>query len=185
MSVRLSTTTHGDLRRDATEVKRDRDHNSKWALGMRRTGRWMENGAPELCPRPQPPHNKGQLDRTVNQNAINRKGADARSHLRHVVSEILTDDEHHYSDSSLDQVAPDLQKDVDPNIFYSFDAPTGPIAGRDVLGVAVARAVKKFETKETEKLVREYEFVAYEDDTNHADGYIADDDFEFIDRSHL
>ncbi|KAK2808503.1 hypothetical protein FQN50_004712 [Emmonsiellopsis sp. PD_5] len=183
MSAQLST-THGDLRRDATEVKRDRDHNSKWALGMRRTGRWMENGAPELSPRPQLPYYKGHYDRTTNQNAINRKGADAKFHLRHDVSDIMTYDEHHFSASGIDQVPP-LLGDMDPNIFYSFDAPTGPTAGRDVLGVAVARAVKKFETKETEKLVREYEFVAYEDDTNHSDGSIADDDYEFIDRSHL
>ena len=69
----------------------------------------------------------------------------------------------------------------DADILYSFDAPRGPAEGGQILSMALAKAVEKFETKETEKLVKnEYEVVGFEKEFNH-DGYIADeDDFQLI-----
>lgn len=69
----------------------------------------------------------------------------------------------------------------DAEILYSFDAPRGPAEGGQILSMALAKAVEKFETKETEKLVKnEYEVVGNEKEDGH-DGYAADeDDFQLI-----
>ena len=48
--------------------------------------------------------------------------------------------------------------DADADITYTFDRPTGPSAGRHVLNDALVRAVERFETRRTERLVSaEYE----------------------------
>lgn len=63
---------------------------------------------------------------------------------------------------------------------YSFDAPHGPAQGGQILSMALAKAVEKFETKATEKLVNdEYEVVGREKEDNQE--YFADeDDFELL-----
>ena len=72
----------------------------------------------------------------------------------------------------------------DAGITYSFDAAHGPIAGSDILSLAVNKAVERFENKATEKLIKdEYDVVVPEDDHvfERNAGYAADDeDFEFI-----
>lgn len=70
-------------------------------------------------------------------------------------------------------------------MFYSYDATTGPGQGEHILSFALSQAVERFETKETEKLVKEYEFVPGDQDQD-PDGYVADDDdFELIDRPNI
>lgn len=68
----------------------------------------------------------------------------------------------------------------DAGISYSFDAPRGPHQGSQILSMALAKAVEKFEVKATEKLVKEeYEVIAQ--DKEDPDGYIAyEDDFELV-----
>ena len=69
----------------------------------------------------------------------------------------------------------------DAGYTYSYDAPRGPGKGSQILGVALAKAVEKFETKATEKLVKEeYEVVSPEKAELHS-GCVADEDgFELI-----
>lgn len=69
----------------------------------------------------------------------------------------------------------------DAGYTYSYDAPRGPGRGSQILGIALAKAVEKFETKATEKLVKEeYEVVGNEREDAHT-GYSADDDdFELV-----
>lgn len=69
----------------------------------------------------------------------------------------------------------------DAGYTYSYDAPRGPGKGSQILGMALAKAVEKYETKATEKLVKEeYEVVSSEKDETNS-GYTADeDDYELI-----
>ncbi|EGE86800.1 hypothetical protein RJZ56_003599 [Blastomyces dermatitidis] len=193
MTTQIFSLPESDLRRAATESKRVRDHNEKWALGSRDPnftplGQKIENPA---YTRIRPMLSQGsrvcKSRRHLNQSDINKSFAAQRAHFSYIVDQVLYDD-HNISDSSTDSDhAPDHSEAVnDPNIFYSFDAPTGPSQGTDILSAALANAVKKFEKKETENLAREYEFVAIEETSNsHGDGYLADDDFEFISRADL
>ena len=87
------------------------------------------------------------------------------------------------SDSSAEEDVKDASAAPEPDaeIMYSYDAPHGPAQGGQVLSMALAKAVEKFETTATEKLVKdEYEVVGYDKELNY-DGYSADeDDFELV-----
>jgi hypothetical protein len=74
----------------------------------------------------------------------------------------------------------------DVDVMYSFDAYSGPARGSDVLSQAINKAVQRYENKETEKLVKEYDLV--EDGRDCGEGYAADadeDDFDFINDADL
>ncbi|OJD25407.1 hypothetical protein ACJ73_03219 [Blastomyces percursus] len=190
MTTPIFSLPESDFRRAATESKRVRDHNAKWALGFRGPnftplGQKIENPAyTRIRPMPSCGSRVCKSIRHLNQSDINKSNAAKRAHFGYVVDQVLHDD-HNISDSDH---APDHSEAAnDPNVFYSFDAPTGPGQGTDILSAALTNAMKKFEKKETEKLAREYEFVAIEEPSNnHGDGYMADDDdFEFISRADL
>ena len=89
---------------------------------------------------------------------------------------------HSDSDSSVDDCFQHASPDPEPDagISYSFDAPRGPQQGSQILSMALAKAVEKFEVKATEKLVKdEYEVIGQ--DKEDPEGYIAyDDDFELV-----
>lgn len=86
------------------------------------------------------------------------------------------------SDSSVDDFFKHASTVPEPDagISYSFDAPRGPHQGSQILSMALAKAVEKFEVKATEKLVKdEYEIVGMEKED--PDGCIAcEDDFELV-----
>jgi hypothetical protein len=68
--------------------------------------------------------------------------------------------------------------ELDAEITYSYDAKKGPGGGSQILSVAVSEAIERYENKETEKIVKQYEFI------DNRDGYVADaddDGFEIID----
>jgi hypothetical protein len=115
------------------------------------------------------------------QRAINKKVSGARFTLLDDVDEALNE-AHDCADSSADEDVPEPgAASENPNIYYSFDAASGPRQGDHVLGVALARAIEKFEIKETEKLVNEYEFVPHEAQSECGDlDTLAEDDFELV-----
>jgi hypothetical protein len=95
----------------------------------------------------------------------------------------LAEEVMHPSDSSADEDIREASAAPEPDaeITYSYDAPHGPGRGSQILSIALAQAVEKFETKETETLVKnEYEVVAKESEHDQ-EGYNADDDdFELV-----
>lgn len=89
------------------------------------------------------------------------------------------------SDSSADEAvhestATDAMVEMeDDDPLHSYDA-----SGNSIFSAAVSRAVEKYETKQTEKLVKEYEFVSKDDGPGN--GYVADvDDFELVDHAEI
>lgn len=87
------------------------------------------------------------------------------------------------SDSSADEDVPEASAAPEPDadITYSYDATRGPRKGSQVLGLALAKAVEKFETKQTEKLVEEeYDVVDGGDEAVHTSPVAEVDDFEMI-----
>ena len=85
------------------------------------------------------------------------------------------------SDSSADEdvIEASAAPAPDAGITYSYDAPRGPARGSQVLSMAISRAVERFETKETENLVKnEYEVVGKEGEGGQQ-GYTTDDDEEY------
>lgn len=90
------------------------------------------------------------------------------------------------SDTSGDESAKDADAATVPDaeVMYSFDAKRGPTHGSDILGAAVSQAVERFENKQTEKLVQEYDVIDdIADAGNEAD--VDEDGFEIIEYSSL
>lgn len=75
----------------------------------------------------------------------------------------ITDDS---SGSNSDEYDETPSPPVDVGITYSFDAARGPTKGSQILNTALAKAVEKFEERETVKLVKtEYELLDSEGET--------------------
>ena len=87
------------------------------------------------------------------------------------------------SDTSTEEDIRNASTAPEPDVgyTYSFDASRGPGKGSQILGLALAKAVEKFETKATDKLIREeYDVVGIEKE-EYCAGYVADaDDFELV-----
>jgi hypothetical protein len=176
----------GDLRRSATESKRDHDHKAKWAFGTRDGRNQLANTVNDPHLRPAAHRPVSRWDHKQAQSTINRKVACAKVSLLNDVDEALNV-AYDNADSSADEDVPEPgAASENPNIYYSFDAASAPRQGDHILGIALARAVEKFEIKETEKLVREYEFVPHETQSECGDrDNLDEDDFELVHRVEL
>ena len=85
------------------------------------------------------------------------------------------------SDSSADEDVKEASAApvLDAGYTYSFDAPRGPGEGSQILGIALAKAEEKYETKATNKLVKdEYEVVGKENED--AEASFEEDGFELL-----
>jgi len=176
----------GDIRRSATESKRDHDHKAKWAFGTREGRNQLANLVDNRHPRPAVQRPVSRWDHKQTQLSINRKVSCAKATLLNDVDEALSG-AYDNADSSADEDVPEPgAASENPNIYYSFDAASAPREGDHILGIALARAVEKFEVKETEKLVREYEFVPHETQSECGDrDNLDEDDFELVHRVEL
>jgi len=170
----LETVPTSDLRREAKEAKRDHDRRAKWAYGVRERGprghemKLRPDKAWSQLPwRPSSEHHMNQISRSAERIAF-----------RYDVKEFF---ENRESDSSAIQDTSQL-KALDweisaPDDMHPFDA----LSGNTALFAAVMVAEEKFETREIEKLVKEYEFVTEE---THERGYLSsDDEFQLVEYS--
>jgi hypothetical protein len=93
------------------------------------------------------------------------------------------------SDSSADEEVEHPSAAPDAEIAYSFDAHRGPSHGSQILNRALEQAIERFETKETDKLIKnEYEVLDIDADdegpsTRAKRRNVApeDEEYEFVD----
>jgi hypothetical protein len=69
----------------------------------------------------------------------------------------LRDDINSASDSSAEEDVeePSSAPAPDADVTYSYDAERGPSHGSQILGIALARAVERYEVRQTDKLIKE------------------------------
>ncbi|KAI9820354.1 MAG: hypothetical protein M1827_005976 [Pycnora praestabilis] len=145
--------SNGDLRSAAVEYNRYHTQKAKWALGENVTlpgGRVLLS---EGLRRPIQPSSKPSFIRQS-------KAYNTGKLNKHKVSNTLYENEVNSTDSSADEDVTEASAAPAPDaeITYSYDARGGPGKGSQILGMALAKAVEKFEVKETERLVdEEYE----------------------------
>jgi len=193
--IKIST---ADLRSASKEYQRDRNHNAKWARGFTTApGKrclHIDNYGFDACTEcgVRPQHRDGDRrcgrhfsSHNGNRKSIAQKATIARKVFRNELSDtgIGSSDSSGSEEECREAVAAAA---ADPEVMYSYDATHGPGKGTDILSHAVTKAVQRYETKVTEKLVKEYEFV--DSGREFADGYNADadeDDFEMIDHAGL
>lgn len=197
----MSALPTSDLRRESKSYKRDRDHAAKWARGARvAPGKqcphdftlWNTGTCNECAARPRVRDgirngsaNSHQLaERFSGRIPGHRLPGVAKKVLQNDLNEItLTSDTNSSDDEVFDSSAAPVP---DADVMYSYDAPSGPSTGSDILSNAVMQAVKRFENKQTEQLVKtEYDLVL--DGKEFEDAYAGDaeDDFEVIEFEHL
>ncbi|EDU51208.1 hypothetical protein PtrSN002B_005132 [Pyrenophora tritici-repentis] len=161
-----SQTFTGDLRSDAKEFNRDKNSRAKWAHGQSfGPGRRVEDGKPR--PAKVPYHVKSSYPGHMK----------ARTALH-------KDMAYASGDSSADEDVDHPSTAPDADITYSYDAHRGPSHGSQILNAALEKAVERFETKETEKLVKnEYEVLDIDDEPPRPKRYVApeDEEYDFVD----
>ncbi|MCJ1476940.1 hypothetical protein MMC13_005609 [Lambiella insularis] len=157
--------------------KRELDQKHKWALGEVEGQRGHPGRRPQK-PEPIPLYRRHL--RFENQRKINRASHSNNVSRKYSIQEYA---DNSTSDSSAEEDVKEASAAPVPDagITYSFDAARGPGKGSEILSMAINKAVERFETKATEKLVKdEYEVVG-KDSEESGDSYTADDnDFELI-----
>lgn len=135
----------GDLRSDAREYNRDKNSRVKWEHGTSYgPGRREEDARPR--PAKVIPHTRSSYPGHMK----------ARTTLHKDIASAS-------DDSSADEAVEHPSEAPDAEIAYSFDATRGPSHGSQILNHALNQAIEKFETKETDKLIKnEYEVLSIE-----------------------
>ncbi|KAF2432852.1 hypothetical protein EJ08DRAFT_695253 [Tothia fuscella] len=133
-----------DIRSTSVDYKRESENKAKWARGEAwGPGRSKDaHGAPVRI--------KPKFPRTNQEGGV-RNAKDAQRH------DIIASKAYASGDSSCDEepVEPTAAPAPDAEIAYSFDADKGPTQGSTVLTQALAKAVERFESNMTDKLVKE------------------------------
>lgn len=187
-----------DLRKEGKAYRRDKNHAAKWARGARSapgTGKCCPHdlstqtlSCNECASRPMNLRNETKhfFQRAEKASVYanmqsNKQGGIAKKVLQNDVHDITQNSD---SNSSGDEEVVGVTEAPVPSdeVMYSFDAQAGPSDGADVLSTAVMQAVKRFENKQTEQLVKtEYAVLDFKECE---DAYAGDaeDDFELIDQ---
>jgi hypothetical protein len=182
-----------DLRATAQDYRRDANNKHKWELGET-----FGPGQAATHPKPRKPEPKYALPRKnvirPNSNQFCRRKVHKLHAAKAIHRQGIVSDRHEVAtDSSCDEdvESPDTAPAPDAEVTYSFDAQRGPSQGSQILGFALEKAVAKFESNATEKLVRnEYEILDSDGEpvptkagkkAQKADGMTAEeDDYEFV-----
>ncbi|CZT16104.1 uncharacterized protein RCC_01945 [Ramularia collo-cygni] len=142
------SSSNADLRSTAQDYKRDAIRKQKWALGPA----LISSGRAEGKPRPRrPSETEYNFTRRIEKGAVaslahGAKVARKQDMLEGAVDSCGSSDEY---DEAASPAPP-----VDAGVTYSFDAACSPSKGSQILNVALAKAVEKFEERETVKLVK-------------------------------
>ncbi|KAF7592145.1 hypothetical protein BBP40_000632 [Aspergillus hancockii] len=175
-----------DLRHNGTAAKRVFNHKSKWAHGGRTVFPPLDDPVSDPVIRPAASQTHSlkhtrllQLDRKAKSNQL---ATVAKLSLRNDIREAL-DSSPSDSSATEDVDEPSAAQDLLEGVRDDGSVGSYPVAGQTILSDAINKAVEKFETQETEKLVKEYEIITRESEI--ATGYLADDDFELVDHEHI
>jgi len=170
-----------DLRASARDCKRRADSAHKWALGEA----WGPGRSNEAHPRP---HHTKFLSKTTHDM---REGSRRMNKVKSDRRRAMAADKLEATDSSADEEAePVITNEPDAQVAYSFDADRSPNKGSQILGVALDRAVERFENKETERILKD-EYLVLDSDGEPVAGQSNksakparsgddEDDFEFV-----
>ncbi|KAL4994020.1 hypothetical protein BDV10DRAFT_199091 [Aspergillus recurvatus] len=181
---------NSDLRQAGTAAKRVHDHKAKWVHGGRsaRPGAATLNGVlPITRPAKQQSHanerrtswNRRQRVRDAQHSSTLAK-VDFRNDVREALDEAASESSGVEDHGHLAVAA------TIPEVFHADLGPVDlyEVSGETLFNDVVDKAVEKFEIKETEKLVKEYEFITR--DSEVSIGYLADEDeFELVDHVKL
>lgn len=197
----MSALPTSDLRSESKAFKRDKDHAVKWSRGGRVApgkqcphdmSRFLNSTCQECAVRPRhrdgprswSEHHLHRTQKIHDHGPARPRGAVARKVLQNDLNEVnLTSDA---GSSDEEVVHSSVAPAPDADVMYSYDASSGPSAGGDVLSHAVMQAVKRFENKQTETLIKnEYDLVLDAKETEDAYAGDAEDDFEVIEYEHL
>ncbi|KAF1953547.1 hypothetical protein CC80DRAFT_141102 [Byssothecium circinans] len=161
-----------DLRSGAQEFKRDKNSRVKWAHGAAwGPGRRVE----ENRPRP------ARVTAAPKSNAgFNKTRTAAKNDIAFASGDSSADEDIEH---------PSVAPVPDAEITYSFDAERGPSHGSQILGLALTKAVERYEVRQTDKLIKdEYEVLELNAGALSPASKVArkgvapeDEDYEFID----
>ncbi|KAL4940172.1 hypothetical protein BDV06DRAFT_24722 [Aspergillus oleicola] len=174
---------NSDLRQAGTAAKRVHNQKAKWVHGGRsaRSGCELLNTNGLTAARPAKQYSNSWT-RRHRAREFQHNSTLAKVNFRNDVQEALGEGT---SDSSAGEGANVAVVTTVPEV-YREDGPASlyEATGETVFNDMIDKAVEKFETKETEKIVKEYEFITRESEVSI--GYLADeDDFEFVDHVKL
>ncbi|KAL8907231.1 MAG: hypothetical protein Q9207_001532 [Kuettlingeria erythrocarpa] len=169
----LDHAMRGKLQHDR---KRELDQRHKWSLGEAAQTAGRNKKAPAKPPR-------SVFTRVMNREVQLSKNKAAQMEKLSRKNDGRYANDNPVSDSSTEEDIREASAAPEPDagITYSYDAPHGPNKGGHILSMALAKAVEKYETQATDKLIMtEYEVVDNEKEEI-STGYAADDsDFELI-----
>ncbi|KIW57292.1 hypothetical protein PV05_05861 [Exophiala xenobiotica] len=185
-----------DLRGEAKDYQRFKNHNTKWARGGKGnksqpcTQHEALNSTCHKCVGP--PKHVTTSEARYKQHHKNRVTSQtatlARKVFRNEVVDAMDGPLAHVSDNSEGEEVPDASAAPVPaeaDFLYSYDSTASPRAGSDILSHAITQAVRRYENNETDKLIKkEYDVV---DGKEMADVSTDEDEFDFevIEHSHL
>jgi hypothetical protein len=148
-----------DLRADAKEFNRDKNSRVKWAHGQSYgPGRREEDSRPRPArfnPVFKYVHHSNERPEGANRRRPTSFPGQMKARTALQKDMAIASDE---SSADEDVEHPSSAPALDAEVAYSFDAARGPSHGSQILNHALEKAMVQFETKETDKLIKnEYE----------------------------